>query len=164
MEEQWFIGTVARISEDKHGRRHSSVSLAVSISRDEHGALREAASSVRRTLRGALFRLVFSNHGALTDLLAQMHEVLTSRDRRRIDWSEAHLQTQLALANWLGSVRWLLDHTKKRLNAVPKKLGQFEDATRHEFDNHFAYRLTYKLHDYSTHCDLPPISLNTLGA
>ena len=39
----------------------------------------------------------------------------------------------------------------------PNNLRRFEDATSQEFDDHFAYRLTYKLRDYAEHCDLPPL-------
>lgn len=160
MEREWFIGTVADDPLDEHGHRHSTFDLAVRISEEEHEALKEAANSIQRTLRGVLFRLVFANHRALKDHEARMRELLTGGDRRSANWGEAHIQTQVAFANWLGSVRWLLDHAKTRLQDEPDKLKQFEDVTRREFDRHFAYRLTYKLRDYTTHCDLPPLSMH----
>jgi len=90
-----------------------------------------------------------------------MLELLTSRHRRGFGWvPEQRLQTTLALANWLTSVRWLLDHTETRLAHEPDKLKQFKDATSQEFDGHFAYRFTYNLRDYATHCDFPPVSMH----
>jgi hypothetical protein len=56
-------------------------------------------------------------------------------------------------------VRWLLDHTKKRLAHDAEKLKRFDDARHQEYDEHFAYRFTYDLRDYATHCDLPPVSV-----
>lgn len=160
MATEWFIGTLRDDPPDEEGKRHSTVDLAVQITEEEHRALREAERVIRETLRGVLLRLVFANHRALKDHEAQLLELLTRGDRRKVDWFEAHLQTQLALANWLISVRWLLDHTSTRLHKEPDKLKQFEEAKSREFDRHFAYRLTYNLRDYATHCDLPPVSMH----
>jgi hypothetical protein len=70
------------------------------------------------------------------------------------------IRLTLALANWLTSVRWLLDHTEARLLGAPESLQRVKEAMSREFDAHFAYRFTCKLRDYITHCDLPPISIH----
>ncbi len=161
METAWFIGTIRDEPQNERGKGQSTFDLAVPITEKEHRALREAERAIREALGGVLFRLVFANHRALKDQEARMLELLTRRDRRGFDWiPEQHLQTTLALANWLTSVRWLLDHTETRLAHEPDKLKQFEDATSREFDGHFAYRFAYNLRDYATHCDFPPVSMH----
>ncbi len=157
METEWFIGTI----EVEPGKRSSVIDLAVPISEAEHQRLRDAERIIRQALDGLLFRLVFVNYRALKDQETRMLELLTQPDRRGFSWvPEQHVQTTLALANWLTSVRWLLDHTQQRLAHEPDKLEQFKDATSREFDGHFAYRFSYNLRDYATHCDLPPVSMH----
>jgi hypothetical protein len=132
----------------------------VPISEEEHRVLREAEGVVREAERGVVFRLVFANHRALKDHETRMLDLLTRPDRRGFGWlPEQQLQTTLALANWLTSVRWLLSHAEKRFGNDAEKLKRYEDATHLEYDNHFAYRLAYALRDYATHCDFPPISM-----
>ena len=88
-------------------------------------------------------------------------ELLTRPDRKGFAWApQEHIQTTLALANWVTSVRWFLDHTKARLSNDPVKLERVEKAMNREFDNHFSYRFTYKLRDFATHRDLPPIAMD----
>jgi hypothetical protein len=157
---EWYIGTIKDEPSPADGSRHSTFDLAVQIAEDEHEELRDAANAIRMTLRGVLFRLVYSNHHTLHDLHDRLQKLLTSDERRSVNWGEAHIQIQLVFANWLGSVRWLLDHTKTRLHDEPEKLQQYETATRTEFDGYFAYRLTSKLRDYTTHCDLPPLFMH----
>jgi hypothetical protein len=108
-----------------------------------------------------LFRLVFVNHRAVRNLEAQMLERLRRPDRHGFAWApDLGIQLTLAFANWLTSVRWLLDHTLSRLHGEPEGLKRVKQAMSHEFDGSFAYRFTYKLRDYVTHCDLPPISIH----
>jgi hypothetical protein len=160
METEWFIGTIRDDPPGERGERHSTFDLAVQITEEEYLALSDAERVIREALRGVLFRLVFANHRALKEQEARILELLTHRDRRGFDWlPDQHLQTTLALANWLTSVRWLLDHTKSRLAHEPDQLRHFEDAARREFDEHFAYRFMYNLRDYATHCDFPPVSI-----
>jgi hypothetical protein len=157
---EWWIGTMTDGAPDESGARDSSIDLAVPISVEEHRALREAERVVREAERGVIFRLVFANHRALKNHETRMLDLLTRPDRRGFGWlPEEHLQTTLALANWLTSVRWLLSHAEKRFGNDAEKLKQYEDATHLEYDNHFAYRLAYALRDYATHCDFPPISM-----
>lgn len=160
METEWYVGTIKDRLPDESGEHDPLFDLAVPISEEEHRALREAERVVREAERGVIFRLVFANHQALKVHEAQMLDLLTRPDRRGFEWlPEEHLQTTLALANWLTSVRWLLDHTAKRLAHETQKLKQFDDARQREHFDHFAYRFTYDLRDYATHCDLPPISM-----
>src|SRR5258708_5708300 len=157
---EWYIGTIKDEPSPANGPHRSTFDLAVQITEDEHEGLREAADAIRMTLRGVLFRLVYSNNQALRDLHGHLTELLAGEERRNVNGPEAHIQLQLAFANWLGSVRWLLDHTKPRLHDDAEKLKQYESATRREFDGHFAYRLTYKLRAYTPHCDLPPLFIH----
>lgn len=133
------------------------MNLELPVTEEEHQALQDAAWRVVNTLRGVLFRLVFGNHRALADQEENLRHRLGSEEQRTVNWPEEHTRTQLAFANWLGSVRWLLDHTQTRLHDDPDRLKQFQDSTHREFDRSFAYRLMYKLRDYTTHCDLPPL-------
>jgi len=162
METNWYVGTIRDVPADEHGERNTLVStLSMEISWEEHQALREAERVIREAMGGFLFRLVFANHRAFKDHVARMHELLTRRDREGFGWApEEHIQTTLGLANWLTSVRWLLDHSKARLAHEPAKLGRVEEAMSGEFDKHFPYRFTYKLRDFATHCDLPRIAMH----
>jgi hypothetical protein len=160
MQTEWFIGTITDDPQDG-GKGQPTFDLTVPITEKEHRELREAERVIREALSGVLFRLVFANHRALKAQEARMLELLTRPDRRGFGWvPEQHLQTILALANWLTSFRWLLEHTKTRLAHEPDKLKKFKDATSQEFDGNFAYRFTYNLRDYSTHCDFPPMSMH----
>ena len=153
MESEWYIGTMRDAD--------FVVDLAVPITRSDHEALREAEKVIREALGGMLFRLVFANHRALQDVEARMLEQLTRPDRQGFAWGPNEgIQLTLALANWLTSVRWLLDHTLSRLHDEPERLKRVQAAMNREFDGQFAYRFTYKLRDYVTHCDLPPISIH----
>lgn len=161
MGNEWYIGSITVELSPNSGSRNSKINLAVKITKDEHDELCEAANAVRMTSQGVLFRLVFVNHQMLQNLYDQLLSLLTSDEQRSANWDEAYIQLQFVFANWLGSVRWLLDHTKTRLHVEPEKLEQYEASTRREFDSHFAYRLTYKLRDYTTHCNLPPLFVHS---
>ena len=157
---EWWIGTMTEGASDDSGARDSSIHLAVPISELEHRALREAERVVREAERGVIFRLVYANHRTLKDQETRMLDLLTRSHRRGFGWlPDEHLQTTLALANWLTSVRWLLSYAEKRFGNDAERLKRYEDATHLEYDNHFAYRLAYALRDYATHCDFPPISM-----
>ncbi len=153
MKTEWYIGTM------RDG--DSLADLAVPIGRGEHEALREAERVIREALGGMLFRLVFANHRAVRDVQVQMLGRLSGPDRQGFAWvPDMGIQLTLAFANWLTSVRWLLDHTLSRLHDEPQRLERVKRAMSREFDGSFAYRFTYKLRDYVTHCDLPPISIH----
>lgn len=162
METNWFIGSIRDLPPDEHGQRNALVStLSVQITSEEHQALREAERVIREAVGGLLFQLVFANHRAFKDHVARMLELLTRRNREGFTWApEEYLQTTLALANWLTSVRWLLDQSTARLADDPAKLGRVNEAMSQEFDNHFPYRFTYKLRDFVTHRDLVPIAMH----
>jgi hypothetical protein len=162
METNWFIGTIKNAPPDEPGQRDTLVStLSVQITSEEHQALSEAERVIREAVDGLLFRLVFANHRAFRDHVARMLELLTRRDRQGFTWApEEYLQTTLALANWLTSVRWLLDQSTAQLTDDPAKLGRVKEAMSREFDNYFSYRFTYKLRDFVTHRDLLPIAMH----
>src|SRR5437868_4861692 len=102
---EWFIGSTRNepSAEDASGRRHSTVNLVIPIGEDEYDALVAAANSIRATLRGVLFRLVFSNAKAIRDVHDTAGAMLSSADSRNVDWDEVRVQFQLAFANWLSS-------------------------------------------------------------
>jgi hypothetical protein len=162
MKTDWFIGTIRDVPAEEPDQRNTLVpTLSVQITSEEHQALRDAERVIREAVGGLLFRLVFANHRAFKDHVAGMLELLTRRDRKGLIWApEEYLQTTLALANWLTSVRWLLDQSTARLADEPGKLERVERAMSREFDNHFAYRFTYKLRNFVTHRDLLPIAMH----
>ena len=107
---KWFIGTTMRDSlDDEEGGRRFSVNLIVPLTEGEHEELKTAANHIRTSMRDAHFRLVFANRDELHAHFNSMAALLTS-GQRDVNWGEKHLQTQVLFANWLGSVRWLLDH------------------------------------------------------
>lgn len=160
MTKKWFIGTLERLTPADTSEGQANVDLSVEISEEQYNSFLSAAQHVQKVDRGALYRLVFVNHRTLKEYIASLAEALRSEKVGRTYWAEAHLQLQLIFANWLSSIRWLLDHTKSRLSNEPEKLEHFVRATNAEFEGHFAYRLSYKLRDYVTHCDLPPVNLH----
>lgn len=155
----WYIGTSKVESDGAPGDSHWIDSLDVEIAEREYGELLAAVATIDSALRGVLFRLVFANHRAVLEV----HEELESRsmDGASLGMQQLCVELRLALANWLSSVRWLLDHTEARLGSSEQKLRLFRTAASTEFDEHFAYRLAYQLRNYVTHQDLPPISVTS---
>jgi len=61
METEWAIGTAAKEPSHEQGKQQSAFNLLVQISEEERGSLRRAVATIRETMRGVLFRLVFEN-------------------------------------------------------------------------------------------------------
>lgn len=160
METEWYVGTLREAQSSGPDAGETTVDLAVQISEEEHEELRTAEAVLWRSQGDEISALVVANHRALLDCEARIRERLTDPKRRGFTWLPAErTQVTVAFANWLSSVRWLLDHTRARYGSEPHIWKRIEDATHREFDNHFAYRFTYKLRDYVTHVDLAPISM-----
>lgn len=153
-----FIAVQKTTGPEEDGALHHTIDPTLVIPADEYEELRTAAARIAEWARGSLHRLVYANQEAVHDALSRLEHGLGRV--RGFDLPRTTFELQVALANWLSSVRWLLDHTRVRFGDEPSRLDKFKAAMTQEFDQNSAYRLSYKLRDFSTHRDLPPISVS----
>lgn len=76
-----------------------------------------------------------------------------------VDHSSFALDMNRHLINFLNSFKMILDHLTytitHRYGKDSAVLSQYEESTKQQFDNVFAYRFISKLRDYSQHCSMP---------
>lgn len=114
------------------------------LNHDEAGSLTEI---VRRNLLA--FEECVKGYSSLIPLPGQRGTL--SRD--------AKLDVNRHFLNFLSAVRQLLDHTEMRLKREyagnPEVYEAFRKRASKAFDRVFAYRMLYKLRNYSQHCGAP---------
>jgi hypothetical protein len=113
--------------------------------------------------------MVSANRDEFAQALAQAEKNLDSHQTLEQARSAIDFVLNRHLLNFLGSMRFFLDHTQTRLTrhygdkSVPLKT--FKARTAQAYDTEFAYRFTYKLRNYAQHCAMPigHLQLETKG-
>jgi len=103
--------------------------------------------------------MVSANRDEFAQSLAEAATKLESHQtldeaRKAIDFS-----LNRHLLNFLGAMRFFLDHTQTRLTRHygddSPPLRSFKARAAQAYDTEFAYRFTYKLRNYAQHCAMP---------
>lgn len=75
------------------------------------------------------------------------------------EWQRTYLNYNRLCINMLSTFRTLIDHFeryfKKQFGKKSPEALSFKKALSEAFNNHFAYRFSYKLRNYTQHCELP---------
>ncbi|UZD95722.1 hypothetical protein LOY64_01535 [Pseudomonas corrugata] len=108
---------------------------------------------------GWLTEIVRRNLFAFEDCVKGYANLVPVAGQRGVLSRDAKLDVNRHFLNFLSAVRQFLDHTETRLKRLyannPEIFKAFKKRTAKAFDSVFAYRLLYKLRNYSQHCGAP---------
>lgn len=107
----------------------------------------------------SLIEIVRRNLTAFEDCVKEYSSLVPQPGQRGALSRDAKLDVNRHFLNFLSAVRQLLDHTEMRLKRQykdsPEVYETFRKRTSKAFDRVFAYRMLYKLRNYSQHCGAP---------
>lgn len=107
----------------------------------------------------SLIEIVRRNLDAFEQCVNELSQVVPSPTKRGALSREAKTDVNRHFLNFLSAVRQFLDHTETRLKRdyddKPEMYETFRKRTVKAFEDVFAYRMLYKLRNYSQHCGAP---------
>lgn len=115
-----------------------------------------------------LYRTVIINFSAYLKFTQEIKGVPSAQlDLARRYFDEIYFEANRLLINYFTAFRTYIDHTERILkNHFGKASNEplkFHEETSFVYDRSFAYRLVYKLRNYTQHCGMPVgyVSFNT---
>ena len=103
--------------------------------------------------------MVAANRDSFEQALSQARTDLGSHQTLDAGREAIDFGVNRHLLNFLGTMRFFLDHTETRLKrhhgAKNAALTAFKARAAQAYDNEFAYRFMYKLRNYAQHCAMP---------
>lgn len=128
-------------------------------SREESAYLKAHEHLLGHDEAGWLPEIVRRNLSAFEDCVKRYSDVVPVAGQRGVLSRDAKLDVNRHFLNFLSAVRQFLDHSETRLKRLyannPEVCAAFKKRTAQAFDTVFAYRLLYKLRNYSQHCGSP---------
>ncbi len=113
-----------------------------------------------------IFKIVELNYQTLMNTTDGIFSILSkSFPNTWYELEQASIEFNRHFLNYLSSMNTFLDQQSKFLSNYFGKdsdeLKKFRDRTTDFFDNHFAYRLLYKIRNYTVHCGFSILSINS---
>jgi hypothetical protein len=141
-----------------------SIRVESSLSKDEFLEIEQACENVHGVTGSRQFVIVQKNYQRIINTVAFYENAVINRTLSD-SFNHRSIVDNLSvdIINWLTSTRLFLDH---HLTALAHKYGKdsnerqrFIQATNTEYDSVPAYRVLYKLRDYTQHCGFPVDSI-----
>jgi hypothetical protein len=113
-----------------------------------------------------IIKIVELNYQTLMNTTDEIFSILSkSFPNTWFELEQASIEFNRHFLNYLSSMNTFLDQQSKFLSNYFGKdsdeLKQFKDKTTDFFDNHFAYRLLYKIRNYTVHCGFSILSIKS---
>jgi hypothetical protein len=151
------IGVLGKLPPDT---THYSFKLVRELDDEAFERYAEALDIVGRVSASLQLRLIEKNHARLV-AVAQFYRNAIA-DRRHSEYFDARKAAEnlsYDVLNWLTATRLFLDHHLTSFADIyggdsPQR-RRLQEAIRSEYDNSIAYRVLYKLRDYTQHCGFP---------
>ncbi len=107
-----------------------------------------------------LYRTVIINFFEYLEFTKDIKRVPSAElDWARRYFDEMYFEANRLLINYFTGFRTYLDHTerilKKNFGKDSTEVKEFQKQTNFVYDKSFAYRLVYKLRNYTQHCGMP---------
>ena len=138
----------------------SSIQIKSNVDEEEYTRIQLASGTVYAAIGSRQFVITQKNYQRIMNTVEFYRNAIANRT---LSASLSHRSIvenlSVDIINWLTSTRLFLDHHLTHLaHKYGKKsveLERFELATNKEYDSVQAYRVLYKLRDYTQHCGFP---------